>query len=175
MNKKFSTLLAGVALLGAMSANAAGNPVTSLDTSKEYLYQLMYTATDPYLLGMDANGKLIPVKEADVTSTNLASTLWCVEVVDENEGKNVIYNFVNKSTGQRLDIAYSGTALEGLEKEKVSGADVTVGGEIAGWAFSPQYKSGMKPATVYSHFKTDSVIGLYATNAAIDVKKSGFC
>ena len=29
MNKKFSTLLAGVALLGAMSANA-GNPVTSL-------------------------------------------------------------------------------------------------------------------------------------------------
>ena len=173
MNKKFSTLLAGVALLGAMSANAAGNPVTSLDTSKEYLYQLMYTATDPYLLGMDANGKLIPVKEADVTSTNLASTLWCVEVVDENEGKNVIYNFVNKSTGQRLDIAYSGTALEGLEKEKVSGADVTVGGEIAGWAFSPQYKSGMKPATVYSHFKTDSVIGLYATDAAIDVKKAG--
>ena len=29
MNKKFSTLLAGVALLGAMSANA-GKPVTSL-------------------------------------------------------------------------------------------------------------------------------------------------
>ena len=28
MNKKFSTLLAGVALLGAMSANA-GNPVTA--------------------------------------------------------------------------------------------------------------------------------------------------
>ncbi|WP_455643567.1 DUF6383 domain-containing protein [Parabacteroides sp.] len=173
MNKKFSTLLAGVALFGAMSANAAGNPVTSLDTSKEYLYQLMYTVTDPYLLGMDADGKLIPVKEADVTSATLASTLWCVEVVDENEGKNVIYNFVNKSTGQRLDIAYSGTALEGLAKEKVSGADVTVGGEIAGWAFSPQYKSGMKPATVYSHFKTDSVIGLYATASAIDVKKAG--
>ncbi len=29
MNKKFSTLLAGVVLLGAMSANA-GDPVTSL-------------------------------------------------------------------------------------------------------------------------------------------------
>ena len=92
MNKKFSTLLAGVALLGAMSANAAGTPVTSLDTSKEYLYQLKYTATDPYLLGMDADGKLIPVKEGDVTSATLASTLWCVEVIDENEGKNVIYN-----------------------------------------------------------------------------------
>ena len=173
MNKKFSTLLAGVALFGAMSANAAGNPVTSLDTSKEYLYQLKYTATDPYLLGMDANGKLVPVKEVNVSSANLASTLWCVEVVDENEGKNVIYNFVNKSTGQRLDIAYSGTALEGLAKETASGADVTVGGEIAGWAFSPQYKSGMVAAPVYSHFKADSVIGLYATDVAIDVKKIG--
>ena len=39
MNKKFSTLLAGVALLGAMSANA-GNPVTSLQKTGNGLYQL---------------------------------------------------------------------------------------------------------------------------------------
>ncbi len=173
MNKKFSTLLAGVALFGAMTANAGGDPVTSLDTSKEYLYQLKYSDTDPYLLGMDSKGKLIPVKEADVTSSTLASTLWCVDVVEENDGKNVIYNFVNKSTGQRLDIAYSGTVLEGLAKEAASGEEVIVGGEIAGWAFSPQYKSGLVPATVYSHFKTDSVVGLYATSTAIDVKKLG--
>ena len=36
MNKKFSTLLAGVALLGAMSANA-GNPVTSLQKTFRYV------------------------------------------------------------------------------------------------------------------------------------------
>ena len=174
MNKKFSTLVAAAALFfGAVSANAAGKPVTSLDTSKEYLYQLKYTDTDPYLLGMNADGKLIPVAETGLTSDKLASTLWCVEVLDEHEGQNVIYNFVNKSTGQRLDIAYSGTALEGLEKETESSSDVIVGGEIAGWAFSPQYKSGMKPATIYSHFSTDSVLGLYATASAIDVKKTG--
>lgn len=39
MNKKFSTLLAGVALLGAMSANA-GNPVTSLQKTGNGLYQI---------------------------------------------------------------------------------------------------------------------------------------
>lgn len=39
MNKKFSTLLAGLALLGAMNANA-GDPVTSLKKTGNGLYQL---------------------------------------------------------------------------------------------------------------------------------------
>jgi len=45
MNKKFSTLLAGVALLGAMSANA-GNPVTSLQKTGNGLYQLKAAGGD---------------------------------------------------------------------------------------------------------------------------------
>ena len=74
MNKKFSTLLAGVALLGAMSANA-GNPVTSLQKTGNGLYQLK--AADG-VLAMTPEGAL--KLEATTESANLASTLWCVEV-----------------------------------------------------------------------------------------------
>ena len=75
MNKKFSTLLAGVALLGAMSANA-GNPVTSLQKTGNGLYQLK--AADG-VLAMTPEGAL--KLEATTESANLASTLWCVEVL----------------------------------------------------------------------------------------------
>ena len=50
MNKKFSTLLAGVALFGAMSANAAvTNPVASLGKTNTELFQLQ-TAGDSVLV-----------------------------------------------------------------------------------------------------------------------------
>jgi len=74
MNKKFSTLLAGVALLGAMSANA-GNPVTSLQKTGNGLYQLKAAGG---VLAMTPEGAL--KLEATTESANLASTLWCVEV-----------------------------------------------------------------------------------------------
>lgn len=65
MNKKFSTLLAGVALLGAMSANA-GNPVTSLQKTGNGLYQLK--AADG-VLAMTPEGAL--KLEATTESANL--------------------------------------------------------------------------------------------------------
>lgn len=98
MNKKFSTLLAGVALLGAMSANA-GNPVTSLQKTGNGLYQLKAAGG---VLAMTPEGAL--KLEATTESANLASTLWCVEVTEEGYGKAPIFDFTNKATGQRLDI-----------------------------------------------------------------------
>ena len=56
MNKKFSTLLAGVALFGAMSANAAVNPAIVLtEGANSGLYQLKNKSNN--LLSMDADGK----------------------------------------------------------------------------------------------------------------------
>ena len=85
MNKKFSTLLAGVALLGAMSANA-GNPVTSLQKTGNGLYQLKAAGG---VLAMTPEGAL--KLEATTESANLASTLWCVEVTEEGYGKAPIF------------------------------------------------------------------------------------
>ena len=86
MNKKFSTLLAGVALLGAMSANA-GNPVTSLQKTGNGLYQLKAAGG---VLAMTPEGAL--KLEATTESANLASTLWCVEVTEEGYGKAPIFD-----------------------------------------------------------------------------------
>ena len=178
MNKKFSTLLAGVALLGAMSANA-GNPVTSLQKTGNGLYQLK--AADG-VLAMTPEGAL--KLEATTESANLASTLWCVEVTEEGYGKAPIFDFTNKATGQRLDIQYAGTLLEGLAEKTPSYTDVEtandstrVGGEISGWAYLNQYTSipaaEQAGKTLYSYFKADSVIGLVANGTNIQVKKLG--
>ncbi len=178
MNKKFSTLLAGVALLGAMSANA-GNPVTSLQKTGNGLYQLK--AADG-VLAMTPEGAL--KLEATTESANLASTLWCVEVTEEGYGKAPIFDFTNKATGQRLDIQYAGTLLEGLAEKTPSYTDVEtandstrVGGEISGWAYLNQYTSipaaEQAGKTLYSYFKADSVIGLVADGTNIQVKKLG--
>ena len=68
MNKKFSTFLAGVALLSAMSVSAApGDAVQSLKLGKNAgLYQL--TVAGDKVLSMDADGKLTVVA-APTTST----------------------------------------------------------------------------------------------------------
>ena len=177
MNKKFSTLLAGVALFGAMAANAT-TPVTSLQKTGNDLYQLKATGG---VLAMTPDGALR--LEDPITSANLASTLWCVEITEEGYGKAPIFDFTNKATGQRLDIQYAGTLLEGLAGSTAtytdipgSGADSTrVGGEVSGWAYYTQYASipagEQAGKTLYSYFKADSVIGLFADSKNIQVKK----
>lgn len=171
MVNKFSTLLAGAALLGAVSAQA-GAPVKTVNPKG--LYQLAYnlgadkaSAEDTPLLGLDENGKLIVVKNSDIKADpmKLASSLWCVEVTQENLGKAPVYNFVNKANGMRLDMAYAGTALYEAAKPAAGVAtfdtnDAIVGGEISDWAFSATYKDAMNPATLYAYFTSDSVVGL---------------
>lgn len=169
MVNKFSTLLAGAALLGAVSAQA-GAPVKTVDSKG--LYQLAVgtvadnTTGDSQLLGLDENGKLIVVKNSDITAApeKLATTLWCVSVTPEAYGKAPVYNFVNKATGMRLDMAYAGTALNNAEPAaddvKKADAEAVVGGEIYDWAFSATYKDAMNPATLYAYFSGDSVVGL---------------
>ena len=168
MNKKFSTLLAGAALLGAVTANAGG-PVKTV--AADGLYQLAVdvagatTGTDK-VLTMDKDGKLLPLTYNQIAANpdTLAYSLWCVEVTAEGYGKAPVYNFTNKATGQRLDVAYAGTALNG-EAKPASGATyaatgAVVGGEMQDWAFSATYKDAMNPATLYSYFHADSVVGL---------------
>ncbi|MCL3850746.1 DUF6383 domain-containing protein [Parabacteroides sp. GYB001] len=170
MNKKFSTFLAGAALLSAMSASA-GTDVTALPT--DYGKKLFQLEANGSYLSMTNTGAL--KLESAVTSANLASTLWCVEVTEQGLGKAPIYDFTNKLTGQRLDIQYDGTSLVTLAKETATTDSTYVGGEISGWAFSTQYLTGLTPGTLYSYFKADSVIGLVkdASNDAVRLMKLG--
>ena len=138
MNKKFSTLVAGAALLmGAVSANAAvTNPVTSLGKTNTELFQLQ-TSGDSVLV-MNQHGTLLMQAKTALTGANIANSLWCVEVTEEGYGKAPIFDFTNKATGQRLDIAYAGTELVTRPGSSATTDSTTVGGEISGWAFSVQ-------------------------------------
>ena len=184
MNKKFSTLLAGAALLGAVSANA-GNPVKTVSTTGLYQLKVETSSTGTAsistdnVLTMDKNGKLLPLTYNQIATNpdTLAYSLWCVEITAEGYGKAPVYNFTNKATGQRLDVAYAGTALNGAAKPaagsvRLSGVEAVVGGEMQDWAFSATYKDAMNPATLYSYFHADSVVGLKLNSGKFELGKA---
>ena len=100
MNKKFSTLLAGVALFGATSAFAGNNVPSLIEGTNDGLYQLK-TPGNLYL-AVNAKGELVTVD--NVTADNVASTLWCTTVTVENQGKAPIYDFVNKGAEALLSV-----------------------------------------------------------------------
>ena len=185
MNKKFSTLLAGAALLvSAVSVNAQGiayadlytnlaksTAVDKLKANDNGLYQLSNNngaaaATDSVLY-MTSAGKLEFVP-APLSSDSLANTLWCVSITaPSSQGQSYKYDFLNKGTGQRLDITMEGN-IAGFKPTQnpaealISANDsVKVGGEIAGWAFAGNYETSLsKDNFIYSYFSKDSVVGL---------------
>ena len=189
MNKKFSTLLAGVALLSAMSANAQTTPAQNVlptangaysigklvEGANSGLFQLKDEASGK-VLSMDEDGVLSLVASSS-TSTGLANTLWCVTVSSENQGQAPKFDFMNKGTGRMLDI----TMAEILKSQSQVDLTPTTGGEIAGWAFSRTITKLEDKRPLFSYFTTDSVVGFTTTNgvkvqkwAAKDVQNNTF-
>ena len=156
MNKKFSTLLAGVALFGAMSANAQTSVNTDIklkEGQNEELYQLKI---DGGFLTINENGKLDTVQT--VTSANLSRTLWCVSVSSENQGQHPKFDFLNKGAQAYLDVTMdglAGTAYAPDTKYPAATDTVAVGGEIGGWAFSSVFANGIeeKKSFVFLFYK----------------------
>ena len=166
MNKKFSTLLAGVALFGATSAFAGNNVPSLIEGTNDGLYQLK-TPGNLYL-ALNAEGELVTVD--NVTADNVASTLWCTTVTVENQGKAPIYDFVNKGAEALLSVTMDDFAKNAMQTTKNS----LVGGEIAGWAFSGTYANALEAnRPLYSYFQEDSVVGLVLEGTNVRLKKAG--
>ena len=160
MNKKFSTLLAGVALFGATSAFAGNNVPSLIEGTNDGLYQLK---TGNRYLAVNEKGEL-------VTVDNVASTLWCTTVTVENQGKAPIYDFVNKGAEALLSVTMDDFAKNAMQTTKNS----LVGGEIAGWAFSGTYANALETnRPLYSYFQEDSVVGLVLEGTNVRLKKAG--
>ena len=163
MNKKFSTLLAGVALLGATSVFAADNVTSLVEGTNSGLYQLKTDGGQFLSINEDGKLSVVDAIEAD----NVASTLWCVTVTEENKGKAPYFDFVNKGAEALLSITM---------EEFAAGATATtvapeVGGEVSGWAFSPTYETLVNEKPLYSYFTTDSVVGFVVDNGTVVLKK----
>ena len=165
MNKKFSTLLAGVALFGATSAFARNNVPSLIEGTNDGLYQLK---TGNLYLAVNTKGELVTVD--NVTADNVASTLWCTTVTVENQGKAPIYDFVNKGAEALLSVTMDDFAKNAMQTTKNS----LVGGEIAGWAFSGTYANALETnRPLYSYFQEDSVVGLVLDGTNVRLKKAG--
>ena len=163
MNKKFSTLFAGVALLGATSVFAADNVTSLVEGTNSGLYQLKTDGGQFLSINEDGKLSVVDAIEAD----NVASTLWCVTVTEENKGKAPYFDFVNKGAEALLSITM---------EEFAAGATATtvapeVGGEVSGWAFSPTYETLVNEKPLYSYFTTDSVVGFVVDNGTVVLKK----
>lgn len=169
MNKKFSTFLAGFALLGAMTVNAqTTQPGVNTDIKlkegpNEGLYQL---AVEDGVLSVNEDGELVvaPTTTADL----LTSTLWCVTVSLENQGQAPKYDFLNRGTGAYLDI----TMDEFEAPATVTTTTPVLGGEIGGWAFSTIFATGVEEdKQLYSYFTNDSIVGFVLESGNITLKK----
>lgn len=80
-----------------------------------------------------------------------ASSLWCVNVTrPEADGQNPIFDFTNTLRGAILDVTVEGYNEEGNTNWEKKGNiyyakdAAKVGGEVAGWKFSPIYETGVQ-------------------------------
>ena len=162
MNKKFSTLLAGAALLGAVTANGA---VKLNQGANNGLYQLKAGSA---FLSITENSTTHEdeIKMVSHSSANLGGTMWCVTVDAENQGQNPKYDFTNK-IGKFLGLEIS--TIKGKAAAPLAAVPAVVGGDLSGWKFSPVFKNGVEKSVLYSYFTNDSVIGL-KVNTSGDVE-----
>ncbi len=148
MNKKISTLLAGVMLASAFSVNAA------MENGKSYLLKSgsSYLSAETDKTSADY-GKLVYGSLNTSDLNEVVAGTW--KVSTKTTSGTVVYTFVNKVTGMTLavDPTLAKTATNGLS------GDVTLGsGTVSEWAFDASNH-------MYSYFKSDSIVFFDNTGA----------
>ena len=148
MNKKISTLLAGVMLASAFSVNAA------MENGKSYLLKSgsSYLSAETDKTSADY-GKLVYGSLNTSDLNEVVAGTW--KVSTKTTSGAVVYTFVNKVTGMTLavDPTLAKTATNGLS------GDVTLGSvTVSEWAFDASNH-------MYSYFKSDSIVFFDNTGA----------
>ena len=154
MNKKFSTLAVAAMLASAFTAYAGpGDVVTNLaegNNGKQYQLRAFVNngsswVDKGYLILNEKDGTLsFDETLNDVNGKSvLGKSLWCVDVTLENQGKNPIFDFVNKGEGSVLDVTVGGWSEDRTNWDNtgvyywVNKKAAHVGGEVRGWEFTP--------------------------------------
>ena len=171
MNKKFSTLLAGVALLTSSSAMALVQPTVKVDklpaVSDCKLYQLANSdGSEVLVLDSLKSGDTFlgyQLKMEPIATAKLFPSLWSINVKSENLGRNPIFDFTNKAYGVNLDINEETLkaidASSSIAAGTLAGAEAMIDGNINGWKFSVSYLEDLQQnQPLYSYTsKQDSV------------------
>ena len=178
MNKKFSTLLCASLLfssafsavnaadLNNVAVGANATAVAKLDKAAlSGVYQLR-VGTQVLVI---EDGKYVLKNVND--GFDLQASLWCVQVTEEGQGKEPIYDFVNKATGEFL--AISEEDVVGLQVGEKTKSNLSVGETFGGWAFSPEYKENLKGnMPLFTYQEADNVLLLVkGENGGLKAKK----
>ena len=142
MNKKFSTLLAGVLLAGSVGASAQFSP-SAFTTNESEIRQAKY-----YALGVDGASDVVAVDEAadgtlvlkKVAANSLGSlakidsALWTVAASVSGDGGFVRFTMTNKATGVTFSFDPKNALVEkGSASSSVAGNAAVVGGSLTHW------------------------------------------
>ena len=150
MNKKFSTLAVAAMLASAFTAYAGpGDVVTKLaegNNGKQYQLRATVDGTDMGYLVLTEHDGLLKLAKTTDPAYDLGSSLWCVTATLENQGKNPIFDFTNKAQEAVLDITAGGYSSWDKDGNAWVNADEAhVGGEVAGWEFTPMMGADKTP------------------------------
>ena len=178
MNKKFSTLLcASLLFSSAFSAvNAADLNNAAVGANATAVAKLDKAAlSGVYQLRVGTQVLVIEDGKYVLKNVNdgfdLQASLWCVQVTEEGQGKEPIYDFVNKATGEFL--AISEEDVVGLQVGEKTKSNLSVGETFGGWAFSPEYKENLKGnMPLFTYQEADNVLLLVkGDNGGLKAKK----
>ena len=178
MNKKFSTLLcASLLFSSAFSAvNAVDLTGAAVGVDATAVAKLDKAAlSGVYQLRVGTQVLVIEDGKYVLKNVNggfdLQASLWCVQVTEEGQGKEPIYDFVNKATGEFL--AISEEDVVGLQVGEKTKTNLSVGETFGGWAFSPEYKENLKGnMPLFTYQEADNVLLLVkGDNGGLKAKK----
>lgn len=188
MNKKFSTLLAGVLLATSMGANGAVIPMTITPSSVTSTALTGVTAGGAaggyrigisYLLGASATQYLAVDNDGDLELTNVLPSsltganqaLWTLQnIITEVGAVAPKYVFVNKATGVLLAMDKSKATPFGGNGAAVTDPNAVnseVGGEQMEWLSAASFTEPQIPAAgnaIYASIPGDSVVALATVN-----------
>ena len=178
MNKKFSTLLCASLLFS--SAFSAVNAIDLTDAAVGVGATAVAKLDKAALSGvyqLRVGTQVLVIEDGKYVLKNvndgfdLQASLWCVQVTEEGQGKEPIYDFVNKATGEFL--AISEEDVVGLQVGEKTKTNLSVGETFGGWAFSPEYKENLKGnMPLYTYQEADNVLLLVkGENGGLKAKK----
>ena len=178
MNKKFSTLLCASLLFS--SAFSAVNAIDLTDAAVGVGATAVAKLDKAALSGvyqLRVGTQVLVIEDGKYVLKNvndgfdLQASLWCVQVTEEGQGKEPIYDFVNKATGEFL--AISEEDVVGLQVGEKTKTNLSVGETFGGWAFSPEYKGNLKGnMPLFTYQEADNVLLLVkGENGGLKAKK----
>ena len=178
MNKKFSTLLCASLLFS--SAFSAVNAIDLTDAAVGVGATAVAKLDKAALSGvyqLRVGTQVLVIEDGKYVLKNvndgfdLQASLWCVQVTEEGQGKEPIYDFVNKATGEFL--AISEEDVVGLQVGEKTKSNLSVGETFGGWAFSPEYKENLKGnMPLFTYQEADNVLLLVkGDNGGLKAKK----